>query len=423
MRFIVKVVFLFTLLTPLLLAACLWLAFSEQPLVVNSVRLSHENITRARELFKANDPRQLPAGVEKKVDLSEVDINLAANYLLRKTALGGAQIDIQPNTLRALVTLTIPRVALRPHLNMELSLLDDNNSLSIESLKLGQLRIPAPVAQYLFDYGLPILHQSKEFELAQSVVKQIDLRQGHIEMTYVGNPNLIAQARSTLLIHTEAQALLPYHYKLIELQNQGLGNSGSLTAILPPLFALALERSENNHPVTENTALLSLLGIWAGGQSLDQLVDTTAEPGRFRVTLYNRKDFAQHYLVSAALAVRGDSTLADAVGIFKEVTDSQGGSGFSFTDIAADRAGSRMGTLAISSENSARYIQTFFAKGVIEMDLIPVIHDLPEHMSDQQFQQQYGHVGSSAYDRLMDEIEQRIDACRIFQAAPSPSGN
>ena len=45
-----------------------------------------------------------------------------------------------------------------------------------------------------------------------------------------------------------------------------------------------------------------------------------------------RKDFAQHFLASAALAARGDSTLSNAVGLFKEISDTDRGSGFSFTD-------------------------------------------------------------------------------------------
>ena len=50
--------------------------------------------------------------------------------------------------------------------------------------------------------------------------------------------------------------------------------------------------------------------------------------------------------------------LSDVIGLYKEIEDSRGGSGFSFNDIAADRAGTRFGEKAVASEDSARGIAT-----------------------------------------------------------------
>jgi hypothetical protein len=202
---------------------------------------------------------------------------------------------------------------------------------------------------------------------------------------------------------------------IVDLQSRGVGNSGPLTELLQPMFAKAMVRSGQGDAVTENAALLTVLGTWASGQDTGRLVPGAQRPGRFRLKIEGRKDFAQHFLTSAALAARGDSTLSDAVGLFKEISDTDGGSGFSFTDIAADRAGSRFGELATGSEQDARRVQQRLAAGIAETDIMPLARDLPEHLRGDAFRQRFGHVGSPAYRQAMDEIERRISACSLYR--------
>ena len=71
------------------------------------------------------------------------------------------------------------------------------------------------------------------------------------------------------------------------------------------------------------------------------------------VTLDGREDFAKHFIVSAAIAAFADTALADAIGLYKEIDDARYGSGFSFNDIAADRAGTKFGEKAVLNEDSA----------------------------------------------------------------------
>jgi uncharacterized protein YfiM (DUF2279 family) len=59
--------------------------------------------------------------------------------------------------------------------------------------------------------------------------------------------------------------------------------------------------------------------------------------------LLGRYDSAQHFVISAALAAWAGEPAANAIGVYKEIDDSRRGSGFSFADLAADRAGTRFG--------------------------------------------------------------------------------
>ncbi|QDT69179.1 hypothetical protein MalM25_21070 [Planctomycetes bacterium MalM25] len=58
-------------------------------------------------------------------------------------------------------------------------------------------------------------------------------------------------------------------------------------------------------------------------------------------TAQKRHDTLKHFIVSAALAVVVGEKEADLWGIGKELSDASGGSGFSFADLAANRAGVR----------------------------------------------------------------------------------
>ena len=87
-------------------------------------------------------------------------------------------------------------------------------------------------------------------------------------------------------------------------------------------------------------------------------------------------------------------------------------SGTGFNDLAADRAGTRFGELAV---RDAARLQARMAAGVVDADLLPPVSDLPEHLSEGEFVARYGGVGGVGYSRMLAEIEARIDALPMFR--------
>jgi hypothetical protein len=115
---------------------------------------------------------------------------------------------------------------------------------------------------------------------------------------------------------------------------------------------LAADRSTDGDAVAENRAAIFLLTLYVNGQSLETILPDAKswpQPEMRRALLNRRDDFPKHFIISAALAARAGGPLADAVGVYKEIEDSRGGSGFSFNDIAADRAGTRFGRICCRS--------------------------------------------------------------------------
>jgi len=134
-----------------------------------------------------------------------------------------------------------------------------------------------------------------------------------------------------------------------------------------------------------------------------------------RATLRARNDWTKHFFVSAALTVLSAQAPSDAIGLFKEELDAGGGSGFSFGDLMADRAGTTFALLATSDEAAARAIQKRLARGFRVDDFFPEAADLPENIQDAELQSRYGGVGGPLFRIYAAEVERRFWSCPAYR--------
>lgn len=415
MRFLFRLIFLLILTGVLLVGAGAYFGLAEQPLVAGQRPLSHQDIARARAIVNQNDPRGLPAGARRTITVNRNDLELAANYLVQTTTKGRATVALGDDRLGLRTTVQLPLLPTRRFLNIEATLRTLGGRPELETLRIGSLNMPSTLVTRGLELLLDTFYGEQQVGVLIDAIQDVRIQPGELQLTYVWNPSLIDQARDTLLTHTDREALRYYVEELSRLQGTGVGVKGPLVDLLKPLFSAAAERSARGDPVAENTALLTVLGTWASGQSLDRLVPGGSQPRGFRLKLGKRRDFGQHFLTSAALAARGDSSLSDAIGLFKEIADTDGGSGFSFTDIAADRAGTRFGALATGSRSKATWVQQSITSGIDDSQLLPPISDLPEHLDGNAFRRQFGEVGSPKYQRIMNEIDRRLDRLAFYQ--------
>lgn len=161
------------------------------------------------------------------------------------------------------------------------------------------------------------------------------------------------------------------------------------------------------------------LALWVGVERDAELLRQAAEL-RQGTTLRGREDWPRHYALSAALAVLEHPLLSDAGGLMKEQLDAvTRGSGFSFADLAADRAGVRFAVEATRSEAAAKAMQARLHDGFNVDDFFPPAADLPENLSVEQFRRDYDGVGSQAYRQKIRDIETRLDRCAAISPAPS----
>jgi hypothetical protein len=414
----------FKLLVPLIcvpalvLAAMTYLAVDAAPRINRAAEITPSDIERAKLIIDQNFPRKLRVGARRTISVRESDLDLAANYLARQYAAGGARVQLQSDdTLNVDASLRLPILSLPIYLNVVAVLAEDGTLPRFLSLRIGRISIPPWLAHQLIPRLLALAYGSTEVHSLRSVIKEVTIDGDRIALTYEWQADLPEALRTVLVPAAEKQRLRRYQERLAAISRSLETKKVSLTELLVPLFALVAERSMHNDPVAENRTALLVLTLYVNGQSLATIVPDAQNwprPTYHRALLNGRSDFPKHFMVSAALAAKAGGPLADAVGVYKEIEDSRHGSGFSFNDIAADRAGTRFGEDA-ADPASARRLQQRLSTVGSEQDIMPATADLPEFMPEPEFLRRFGGVDAPGYKKMMRVIEQRVAALPLYR--------
>jgi hypothetical protein len=338
-------------------------------------------------------------------------------------------VRLQPGLAVVDASLALPAVPSGGWLNLRAVLRETDALPQVQQLHIGRLPVPGWLAQAALPRLLEALDLRAQGELAQRLVSRVGFRSQALVLAYAW-PDNAEQALTTSLLPTELQARLRRHADQLATLGSTLAvgkppaATVSVVQVLQPVFALAARHSPDAaSALQENRAALVALAFLAAGQPLTPLLGSPAlsaasatsggvdrasarPPPLPELRLQGRPDFPQHLLISAALAIEGGSPLADAIGLYKEVADARHGSGFSFNDIAADRAGTRLG---LQARRDPLAFQARLARGLAEADLMPDVSDLPEYLTVREFQRRYGGMGTPAYQAMLREIEARLD--------------
>ncbi|HEX4793207.1 MAG TPA: hypothetical protein VH370_05415 [Humisphaera sp.] len=287
-------------------------------------------------------------------------------------------------------------------------------ALLIRSLKLGHLPLwinaAVPIAACLVGVGLGLgmlYRRAKVTLLVAAALIGVTLWQ------------LLGGTSAELTLATKAHL-----QRLVAAANQIPADEHRFGALLQIALAPVPADSAHDDEVQNNRAAILAWGIAVGDERLARFVGLKdaellrqAAALRQGTTLRGRADWSRHYALSAALAVLENPLISDAAGAMKEQLDAlTGGSGFSFGDLAADRAGVRFAVNATRSQPAAKAMQARLQNGFALDDFFPPVADLPENLTVEQFRHAYGGVGSPRYRQQVDEIETRLDPC----AALSP---
>lgn len=389
------------------------LAMDDTPQLNPAVNLGPRHIEKIKRLLERNDPRRLRKGSVAKAILGQEELDLALNYAVNQYAGGAARLTVMQGKARVRATLPLSWRVLGGFLNVQVELEQTNALPKIGAMTVGRLPVPPFIAEGLVGIGLSMAPVAIDWRQLGRMVKTVRFHPRRVIITYTWQGGLQAQLGGMLLSSREQEQLRFYQTRLAELTRVNKHAIG-LTTLLNGLFQLAAQRSENADAVQENRAVIRVLAFYVVQKNLGQLIPSSKlwpRPVWRKVLLQNRDDFAKHYLVSALLAADAGSPLANAVGLYKEIQDSRGGSGFSFNDLAADRAGTRMGERAIGGQ-TARTIQKLLASAA-ESDIMPETADLPEFMPEAEFKRRFGGLQEDAYRNMMSEIERRIAALPI----------
>jgi len=214
----------------------------------------------------------------------------------------------------------------------------------------------------------------------------------------------------------DAAARLTGNHVLASVEDVPAGDDG-FDMLLRTAFAFAEDNSHGTDAAFPNRAAILALSVILGDEQVAEVARRPIDLGRVeeirglrhRITMRGRNDLARHFWVSAGLVIVADAGRAMTIGIGKELMDSTpGGSGFSFVDMMANRAGIMFAGAATSDATAAREMQLRISRGMASDDLLPDIQGLPEGITDARFRAEFGGLRGEGTRRVNDEITRRL---------------
>jgi hypothetical protein len=408
-----------------LLAAARWLLLDAAPRLSPTATVAAASLAPLQQWLRWNDPRRLPDGAPGTLRATAADLQWLGAQAAQRLG-GAAQLQLSDGRLQIVASLPFAgRWA-----NIEMTLGDGPRLPTVQQLQVGRLCLPASLAGPLLTSALrmadpamagrPPLHE---------MLQGVRLRHDELRLAYRWRADLPQRLSTWLLPPAQQERLRLYQAALRQAlmadgavpvarpvgRAPGPPAATALPSLLTPLFELARARSAGGgDAAAENRAALLVLAAHASGRPLASWLPVArswpALPRR-PVMLGGRNDFAVHLLASAALAAEGGGPLADAVGLAKEMGDARQGSGFSFNDIAINRAGTRLGEMAV--HDPAR-LQALLTDPASTAALLPDLTDLPEFLTEAEFRRRFGGVGEPAYLAMTARIEARVAAMPLW---------
>jgi hypothetical protein len=381
---------------------------------------TREDLVRAKKILHEGSKTKPDAiGI---IELTEADLNLAGNYLLNRYSKSAAHVELKNNKMRFAVTMTLPENSIGKYLNISFRLgnAEDSDLPVITKFKAGKLLLPAKLAAFIIDTVIQHSSLNEYFILATRPIKAVKIDTQKIAITYYPNKDTLIQARKFLTHTSDNTAHNVYQQKLAEIvAKHDPAWRLSLAELLRPLFELAYQRSTPETAIEENRIVIATINDYVNKKETKKLLSLPESGGaagqQYSAFLYKRIDLAQHFIGSAALTASVNKQAAQIAGEEKELSDAQeGGSGFSFIDLAADKAGTRFGEMATSSPENARKMQKAMSEIKDYSDFMPDPRNLPEHMNEADFKQRFESIHSPVYQEISKQIDERILAMPIY---------
>lgn len=410
-----RVLFFFIAVPVLLFIIILLLTVSKQAITQSQWTLSQQDIQHALAIVNSPKSKQ-----QQTIKLSEKDLNIALSYLLNHYAQTTSHITVEPDHLKFKISVLLNRRLSRRYLNFSFRLSKRKGYPIIESLQIGKIQVADEFAGIILEKIINYTPLQNYYILLAQHIKNIQISQERLLTINYITLNDLELKRRLSLSNVNFQRVLVYQQLITQVISQHNPKIRlSLADLFIPLFKLAYHRSNNNTAIAENRAALIAISTYVNKSEIEAYIPFDIGPEikrAYPTSLYRRTDMAKHFVASAVLAATGAEGIAQHLGLQKELNDAKkGGSGFSFVDLAGDRAGLKFGKRAVSSSENARKLQKMISESKDYCSFMPEVRDLPEHMTDKQFKQKYHSIYSPEYQQMLKKIDQRIAKLEIYQ--------
>lgn len=315
---------------------------------------------------------------------------------------------------------------LRKYFNVSCLAVFDGWEVGFNDCSVGKVPLPNFLIKFIIEQALNFSLGEQQSAHLVATLNKATVTQKGLEVNLESGiafkqqfKGAIGKVTSLTTFWSDNQEVNPESLQVyIEELNKNSGSGWSLNNSIQVAFNMAERRSVIHDPVQENTAAIWALALTNGSKQLlrfTTITDLKVQPVQSNSTLQGRRDLAQHFLYSAVLQQLGESSVALSIGQLKEMMDSDGGTGFSFVDMTANKAGMQLSNFATSNEENARFIQSKLKQCVKESCYMPSTADMQEGLGIDTFEQKYNSVSDEKYQKIERAIDQRISSLSIYQ--------
>ncbi len=412
------------LFLPVVLAG---LVLDDRPVVARAPSLDAADAVRVKRLVKRTLERLKRGGASARLRFTEDELNAMAALAGRAVPGLTGRVNMAPLGLEAALAYRLPANPFGRFLNLRAGLVPSRAGLRVSHATLGPLQISGPLALTLARLGGDALLGKRQATALVDAVSAVEINDDALVL-HLRAPADIAERLASVRTRVKDYrdeltplgdpALVRVYYSALLALEDARDNRRpvSLAAFMRPVFAIAVRRSQGGSAVRENRAALLALAMHFGDPRFESLIGEVRTAGmrsravpRTAALLAGRTDLALHFIISAGLEIAANAGMANAVGEFKELLDTERrGSGFSFVDLAADRAGARFAEQALAGAGGAERLQAVIASEARESAFFPDIDGLSEGLTRSQFEDIYGGVQGDLYNEVLAHIDRRI---------------
>jgi hypothetical protein len=336
------------------------------------------------------------------------------------------------------MTIELPIPVSWRYLNLQIKTSGDLITSTESFSQIGSLTLSNKTLLNLVKIPLYLLFSDNQQDSIKNSIQRIAFKQGlihvqtdpFIDMKYLSYifKNKAKQALEFASSNTYAtlNPKVQFYYRHLKQTVSDLTSVNNPTMSLQSITTLLFKEVNNQSApsysaIRENEAAIIALALFVGDYHLQTFLKSTLQMKHLKtshklsITLHRRKDLVLHFMYSAIIKIFANSSISLSIGEIKEISDSaKGGSGFSFADILADRAGTQFANNALGSNLSAKHLQKKLSLSNFEHDFFPNITGLPEGLTAKEFNMTYGDQNSKRYKQIIKEIDSRINHLAIY---------
>jgi len=369
-----------------------------------------------------------------EISMSQHEVNGLTALLHRAFPKVISDVKLSSNGAAAAISVALPLPQFIRFLNVKSSILPSEEGVLIDTVTIGGLSISGEFFLSIVGFTVDLFVQNKLVDKALSLVSSVDINEQRIvtklnksALSINNHESMLIALRDDLALFGDVETISFYYQQLSDFASQQNHHS-SIATFIGYLFEQAKVQtniSANDQAVNENQAAMMALVIYFGADKFELLVGDiiirerqqliVRNRMRRSVTLQGRVDLQKHFIYSMALQLFSTHGASDAIGEFKEFLDTnKGGSGFSFADLQADRAGTRLAMVVTKSEHQAEKAQVLLSN-VTDQQLLPSIEGLQEGLTEASFKKEFNNVESTNYQQTLVEINSRLKSLAVYQ--------